>query len=76
LRPFMAMTRRYGTRKLATATLVIVGLSVLPAGAVESGKADSSPACTHGLSSLGPVLFRDGQVVGGSTTPTTEACLP
>jgi hypothetical protein len=32
--------------------------------------------CTHGLSSIGPVSFVDGRVVGGSVAPHTEACLP
>ena len=33
-------------------------------------------ACTHGVSSIGPVFIKDGTVVGGDTTPQTEACLP
>jgi hypothetical protein len=61
--------------RLAAAALVALGLLLLPSGAIESGRADSTPACTHGLSSLGPVYFHDG-VISGSTTPTTEACLP
>jgi hypothetical protein len=32
--------------------------------------------CTHGVSSIGPVLIENGKVVGGDTTPHTEACLP
>jgi hypothetical protein len=43
-------------------------------GAAGSGRA--APRCTHGVSSIGPVYFRDGKVVGGDTTPHTEACLP
>jgi hypothetical protein len=61
--------------RIAAAAFVALGLLLLPSGAIESGKADSTPACTHGLSSVGPVYFRDG-VITGQTTPTTEACLP
>lgn len=32
--------------------------------------------CTHGVSSIGPVYIQNGKVVGGDTTPDTEACLP
>ena len=38
--------------------------------------AGAKPACTHGVSSIGPVVLRDGKVVGGNGTPHTEACLP
>jgi hypothetical protein len=73
----MRLVSRTMTRRLAAfATLVTVGLVMLTAGAIENGKADSHPACTHGASSLGPIELRDGVVVGGNTTPTTEACLP
>jgi hypothetical protein len=44
---------------------------------VGAARGDSAQqTCTHGLSSLGPVEIVDGKVVGGSTTPQTEACLP
>ncbi len=36
----------------------------------------TTPACTHGSSSIGPVVFRDGKMIGGDGTPHTEACLP
>jgi hypothetical protein len=32
--------------------------------------------CTHGVSSIGPVFIKNGKVVGGDTTPDTQACLP
>ena len=32
--------------------------------------------CTHGVSSIGPVLIQNGKVVAGDTTPDTQACLP
>jgi hypothetical protein len=38
--------------------------------------AGTTPACTHGSSSIGPVVFRDGKLVGGDGTPRTEPCLP
>jgi bacteriorhodopsin len=31
--------------------------------------------CTHGVSSIGPVQIANGKIIGGSTTPHTEACL-
>jgi hypothetical protein len=34
-----------------------------------------SDRCTHGASSIGPVEIANGMIVGGSTTPHTEACL-
>ena len=71
-----SVRRPYVARKMAVATVVIAGLLQLAAGSVENVKADPTTACTYGLSSLGPVFFRNGRVIGGSTTPTTEACLP
>jgi len=49
--------------------LVVIGLAAAVRG-------DARQGCTHGLSSIGPVLIKDGKVVGGDTTPHTEACLP
>lgn len=63
-------------RTAAFVAIMTAALLLVTAGAIESGKADAQPACTHGASSLGPISLSDGQVVGGSTTPTTEACLP
>ena len=63
-------------RTAAFVAIVTAALLLVTAGAIETGKADPQPACTHGVSSLGPVYFQDGQIVGGSTVPTTEACLP
>jgi hypothetical protein len=57
----------------AAACLAIV-LTVGPAQGAPSRP--GMPGCTHGLSSLGPVQMVDGKIVGGSTTPETEACLP
>jgi hypothetical protein len=50
--------------------LVVVG------AANGNGEPKRTHACTHGVSSIGPVEISDGKVVGGSTTPHTEACLP
>jgi hypothetical protein len=54
---------------VALSVVVILGLV-----AARSGRAH--PRCTHGVSSLGPVYIKDGRVVGGDTTPDTQACLP
>ena len=52
----------------ALAVVVLFGLA-----AARPSRAE--PRCTHGLSSVGPVYFRDGKIIGGDTTPPTEACL-
>jgi hypothetical protein len=56
---------------LAIAVSVVVTLGLVAAG---PGRANQQ--CTHGLSSIGPVFMKDGKIVGGDTTPHTEACLP
>jgi pyrimidine deaminase RibD-like protein len=61
------------------AAIAAVAVSVAVAGlyltaAVARGQAGAR--CTHGVSSVGPVFLRDGKIVGGDTTPHTEACLP
>ncbi len=56
--------------------VVMLVLLLLTAGAIENGRADAQPPCTHGASSLGPIEFQDGHVVGGPVTPVTETCLP
>jgi hypothetical protein len=43
---------------------------------VAAGPGRANQQCTHGLSSIGPVFMKDGKIVGGDTTPHTEACLP
>jgi hypothetical protein len=42
---------------------------------VTTATADPPAACTHGVSSIGPVTLTDGHLTG-DTTPHTEACLP
>jgi hypothetical protein len=57
---------------VAAALLVLVLV-----GAARGGtETPSQPPCTHGVSSIGPVEIANGKVIGGSTTPQTEACLP
>lgn len=64
------------TKRIAAAATIVTAVLILLTGAIEPGRADSRPSCTHGASSLGPVVLEGGRIVGGSTTPTTEACLP
>ena len=56
--------------------LAIVLALVLVVGLVAARPGRSRPRCTHGVSSVGPVLLENGKVVGGDTTPDTQACLP
>jgi len=56
---------------LAVAVSVVVVVALAAAG---HGKARQR--CTHGVSSIGPVYIENGKVVGGDTTPHTDACLP
>ena len=60
--------------------LLVVALLTISLAALISSVAGSSAErtrpCTHGASSIGPVFLDHGHVVGGSTTPHTEACLP
>jgi hypothetical protein len=51
---------------------VAAGLGVVSVHAA-SGKRQG---CRYGVSSIGPVIIADGVVVGGSTVPQTEDCLP
>jgi hypothetical protein len=66
----------YG-RLLRLAAFVIAGVLLFVAtSSAERGRPSSKKSvCTHGASSIGPVYIRDGKVVGGVTTPHTEACL-
>lgn len=59
----------------------MVGLAISLAVVVLLGLVAATPGrahqrCTHGVSSIGPVYIEQGQVVGGDTTPDTQACLP
>jgi hypothetical protein len=54
--------------------LVLVGALIAVVVITTTASADS-PACTHGVSSVGPVTLAQGRL-SGNTTPVTEACLP
>jgi prepilin-type processing-associated H-X9-DG protein len=67
------LTRR---RRLAAAALLLAALAAAGIAAVSVHAASTRRHdCTHGLSSIGPVTFVDGHVVGGSAVAHTEACL-
>lgn len=64
---FDARRSRYGRLRIALlAVLCVLGLPVSAAG--------DAPTCTHGVSSVGPVVLVHGHL-RGDTTPHTEACL-
>ena len=68
------MTRRRAVLGLWTVAGLLLVL-VLVGAARGDGKPKRSDRCTHGVSSIGPVEIANGKVIGGSTTPHTEACL-
>jgi hypothetical protein len=69
---------RHGNRVGGTALIALaVALSVLVViGLAAAAPGHARQRCTHGVSSVGPVFIENGKVVGGDTTPDTEACLP
>ena len=57
--------------------LVAIALAVLLlVGAARGGQQSRKAGCTHGVSSIGPMVIAKGRPVSGSTTPDTQACLP
>lgn len=58
-----------------TRLLRLVLMGVLIAVVVVTTATADSPACTHGVSSIGPVTITHGHL-SGDTRPHTEACLP
>ncbi len=68
------MTRRRAVLGLWVVTRVLL-VFVLVGAAKGDDKPKRSHRCTHGVSSIGPVEIVNGKLVGGSTTPHTEACL-
>jgi hypothetical protein len=60
--------------------MVVVVSTVLLVASVIAHSAGNPPEkkhhCTHGTSSIGPVTVKNGKIVGGSTVPDTQACLP
>jgi hypothetical protein len=58
-------------------SLAATALAVLfLVGAAKGGGRQGHARCTHGVSSIGPVVIASGRAVRGSTTPHTQACLP
>jgi len=63
-------------RRLVVAFWVLVVATAAGIAVATVRADDAKPRCTHGASSIGPVTIADGKVVGGSTVPHTQACLP
>jgi hypothetical protein len=64
-----------GRRLVVALWLLVVAVGAgIAVASVRAG--DAKPPCTHGASSVGPVTIVKGKVVGGSTVPHTQACLP
>jgi hypothetical protein len=61
--------------RLAWIGAILAVLLFAATSSAERMSPDTTPACTHGMSSIGPVVLRDGKLVGGDDTPHTEACL-
>jgi hypothetical protein len=55
--------------------LRLVFLGALIAAVLVTTATADPPACTHGVSSVGPVTITNGHL-SGDTTPSTQACLP
>ncbi len=64
------------TRLAWVGTVLAAALLFAATSAAERAEGGARPVCTHGSSSIGPVSFRDGKMVGGDDAPHTEACLP
>ena len=67
------------SRRVVLALWIVAGLLlvlVVVGAAKGNGTPERTHACTHGVSSIGPVEIEGGKIVGGSATPHTEACLP
>ena len=62
-------------RRMVIALWAVVAMLLVVVGVARGSAAPKPASCTHGVSSIGPVEIVDGKVVGGSTTPDTEACL-
>jgi hypothetical protein len=70
-------TRTRGGRITLALWLVAIALALLlVVGAAKGGGKPHKARCTHGVSSIGPLVIANGRPVSGSTTPATEACLP
>jgi len=63
--------------RLVLLAAILAGVLLFAAtSAAERGEGAAIPACTQGTSSIGPIVIRDGRVVGGDPTPHTESCVP
>ena len=62
-----------GGRVARLLRLILIG-ALIAVVVVTTATADS-PACTHGVSSIGPVTLTHGHL-SGDISPHTEACLP
>jgi hypothetical protein len=64
-------------RVAGLAAIIVAGLLLFVASSSANRARPhvKKPVCTHGASSIGPIVLRAGKVVGGNTTPYTEACL-
>lgn len=57
--------------------LTAVALLVLVlVGVARGDETRKHQPCTHGVSSIGPMVIANGKAVSGSTQPDTQACLP
>jgi hypothetical protein len=61
---------------VALAALVAALAPVFVFTVAAAGRTRARQTCTHGVSSIGPVIMRNGKIIGGDITPHTEACLP
>jgi hypothetical protein len=73
--PEVGVTARHRPSALA-AIVVAITLVFTASSAAEQRHAGAQRACTHGVSSIGPVSLRNGTVVGPTPAPHTDACLP
>lgn len=58
--------------------LVVLGAFVVMSATASTTRAHATShrlACTHGASSIGPVVLDHGHVVGTVPAPVTETCL-
>jgi hypothetical protein len=72
----MQVRKTHLARRTALMALAVALAAMMAVGLVAAASGRDDRRCTHGASSIGPVILRNGRVVGGDTTPHTEACLP
>jgi hypothetical protein len=75
--PCVRATRTRRGRITLGLWLVAMALSLLLlVDAARGGGQARKAGCTHGVSSIGPMVIAKGEAFRGSTTPHTQACLP